>query len=86
MQVVTEGAPAAHVHGIVGDGCTELFGLIQRRTGPTIEITILSTRPAEAICSQIAKVYDAVIPLAGPFPGGAYVVSVNGVEAPFALP
>jgi hypothetical protein len=86
VQVVTEGAPAAHVRGIVGDGCTEISAVTQARTGASIEITILSTRPAEAICSQIAKVYDAVLPLTGPFPAGAYVVKVNGVEAQFALP
>ena len=86
VEVLLDAAPAAHVRGIVGDGCTELDGVTQARTGSAIEITILSRRPADAICTQIAKVYDAVLPLAGAFPSGPYVVTVNGVAAPFAVP
>jgi hypothetical protein len=86
VEVVLDAAPAAHVRGIVGDGCTELQGVTQARTGSAIEITILSRRPADAICTQLAKLYDALLPLAGPFPSGSYVVTVNGVAAPFAVP
>jgi hypothetical protein len=86
VEVVLDAAPAAHVRGVIGDGCTELDGVTQARTGSAIEITILARRPADAICTQIAKLYDALLPLAGPFPSGSYVVTVNGVAAPFAVP
>jgi len=86
VEVVLEGAPAAHVRGVIGDGCTEVSSVTQARTGAAIEITILGQRPSEAICTQIAKLYDAVLPLAGAFPAGVYVLKVNGVEATFALP
>jgi hypothetical protein len=86
VEVVLATPPSAHVRGIVGDGCTEISGVTQTRAAATIEITILSQRPADAICTQIAKLYDAVLPLAGPFPPGEYLLRVNGVEATFALP
>jgi hypothetical protein len=86
VEVLLAAAPSAHVQGILGDGCTELSAVTQARAGNAIEITILSRRPADAICTQIAKLYDAVLPLAGAFPSGQYVVTVNGVAAPFVLP
>ena len=48
-------------------------------------LTILSTRPEDAICSQIAKLYDATSALPGDFPPGEYVLRVNSVEKTFAI-
>jgi hypothetical protein len=78
--------PAAHVRGVLGDGCTGLAGVTTERSGNTVTLTILSTRPAEAICSQIAKLYDATLALPGDFPRGAYVLRVNSVEKTFSVP
>ena len=78
--------PAAHVRGVIGDGCTELSGVTTLRSGNTVTLTILSTRPEEAICSQIAKLYDATFALPGAFPSGAYVLRVNSVERTFSVP
>ena len=78
--------PSAHVRGVIGDGCTELAGVTTLRSGNAVTLTILSTRPEEAICSQIAKLYDATFALPGEFPPGAYVLRVNSVERAFAVP
>jgi hypothetical protein len=73
----------AHVEGVLGDGCTELHSLQQRRAGSVVVVTILNQRPRDAICTMIAKLYSADIPLEGQYPPGRYVVRVNGIERAF---
>ena len=73
----------AEVSGILGDGCSEFHSLEQVRTGNTVTITILRQRPRDAICTQIAKLYDEDIRLTGVYPPGDYLLSVNGFEKPF---
>jgi hypothetical protein len=80
------GAPAAHVTGVIGDGCSELHSVAQSRAGTTVTITVLRQRPRDAICTQIARLYDEVIRLEGSYPAGRYVVRVNGVERTFTTP
>ena len=46
-------------------------------------VSIRNTRPREAICTMIARLYKADIPLEGQYPAGQYVVRVNGVEKAF---
>jgi hypothetical protein len=75
---------AAHVRGVIGDGCSSLHSVDQARTGNTVVLTILRQRPANAICTQIARLYDDTIRLEGAFPPGAYVLNVNGTETSFA--
>ena len=73
----------AHVEGVLGAGCTELPSLEQSRTGNTVVVRILNERPREAMCTMIAKLYQADIPLDGQYPPGQYLVRVNGVERSF---
>ena len=83
---VMESSPpqaAAHVEGILGDGCSELHSQAQTRSGSTVTITLLRERPRDAVCSQIAKLYVADIPLEGQYPPGRYVVRVNDVVKDF---
>jgi hypothetical protein len=83
---VMESSPphaTAHVRGVLGDGCASFHSLEQQRSGSTVTVTILRERPRDAICTQVAKLYEADVPLQGSFPPGAYVVRVNGVEQPF---
>ena len=47
-------------------------------------VTILRERPREAVCTQIAKLYDDVIRLEGQFPPGDYLLRVNSVEKTFS--
>ena len=73
----------AHVQGILGDGCSELRSQSQARLGHLVLVTILRQRPRDAVCTQIAKVYVADIPLQGEYPPGQYVLRVNEVEKAF---
>ena len=87
--VVMETAPAAvaaHVRGVLGDGCSVLHSVSQKRSGNIALVTILRERPREAICTQVARLFDQSIPLQGPFPPGRYVVRVNDVEKLFDIP
>jgi hypothetical protein len=75
------------VRGVVGDGCTELIlPITQEREGALVQIRILRQRPADAICTQIAKLFDQVVPLLGEFPPGRYIVRVNDSEIAFSVP
>jgi len=83
---VMESSPpraTAHVQGVLGDGCASLHSEEQQRSGNTVTLTILRERPRDAICTQIAKLYDAEIALDGGFPPGQYLLRVNGVERAF---
>jgi hypothetical protein len=86
VDVVVASAPSAHVRGVIGDGCTELAGVTTSRSENRVTVTILSTRPEEAICIQIARLYDATLALPGDYPPGPYVLRVNSVEKTFTVP
>jgi hypothetical protein len=75
----------AHVTGIVGDGCSTLLPLEQSREGNLIAIAILRQRPKNAICTQIAKLFDQDIRLQGSFPAGRYTLRVNETLQPFEV-
>lgn len=77
---------SAHVQGLLGDGCASFHSLRQDRSANTITLTILGQRPREAVCIQIAQIYDADIPLEGQYASGRYVLRVNGVESTFTTP
>lgn len=75
------------VLGILGDGCTELLPPItQEREGSVTRVTILRQRPRDAICIEIAKLFDQVVPLVGEYPPGRYIVRVNTAELAFSVP
>ena len=87
VEVLLDGASAsAHVRGVIGDGCTELSFTTIDRGGARITVTIFAQRPADAICTQIAKLYAKVLRLPGDYPSGDYVLDVNGVVTAFSVP
>jgi hypothetical protein len=75
----------AHVRGIVGDGCSSVLPVEQKREGNTITLTINRQRPTDAICTQIAKIYEETIRLEGDFPVGEYTLKVNSVTQTFTV-
>jgi hypothetical protein len=75
-----------HVKGLIGDGCSELLPFAQTRSGNVVTLTIQRQRPEMAICTQIAKLFDQVIPLQGSFGPGEYAVRVNTTELAFSVP
>lgn len=75
----------AHVTGFIGDGCSSALPVEQKREGNTITLTINRQRPTDAICTQIAKIFDENIRLAGDFPPGEYTLKVNTVTQTFTV-
>jgi len=86
VEVILQGPPSAHVQGVVGDGCTQVSGTEIARQAAEITITILAQRPTDAICTQIARLYDETLRLPGEYPSGTYTLRVNGVERSFTIP
>lgn len=74
---------SARVRGFIGDGCSTIHSVEQSRSGNTVTVTILRQRPVNAICIQIALLYDQTIRLEGAFPPARYLLRVNGFETEF---
>jgi hypothetical protein len=73
------------VKGYLGDACTELNEITQRREDNTVYVHITTKRPRDAICAQVIKDVTERVPLEGGFLPGSYKVVVNGVEKEFEL-
>ncbi len=74
---------SARVRGVIGDGCSTLKSVTQARSGNAVTLTILRERPENAVCTQIALLYDETIPLEGSYPAGRYTLKVNSLEIAF---
>ncbi|MCA9991878.1 MAG: hypothetical protein H6666_06710 [Ardenticatenaceae bacterium] len=72
--------------GNLPDGCTRLEEPTIAQADTTFTISLPTSRPGDAVCTEALEPYDKVIPLdvAG-LPAGSYTVSVNGVSASFTL-
>jgi inhibitor of cysteine peptidase len=73
----------ALVRGSLSDGCTEIVAITQSRSGNTVNVTIATSRPRDAFCTQLVRPVEESVRLTGAFPPGDYVVEVNGVAKPF---
>jgi hypothetical protein len=73
------------VSGSLSDKCTTFHEATQVRNGNTIELTITTMRPKDAMCAQMIVTYSNTFPLEGDFPPGDYIVRVNGVEKSFKI-
>ena len=76
----------ATINGTLGDGCTSLNAITQKRTGNTFGVEVTTKRPAEAMCTMIAKLYNETISLdvAG-LSAGTYIVSAGTLSQTFKL-
>jgi inhibitor of cysteine peptidase len=72
--------------GYLADACTKMGEITQSRDGNTFNITIPTTRPADAACAEVITPFEEIIPLdvAG-LTAGTYTVNVNGVTDTFEL-
>jgi hypothetical protein len=71
-----DGRPQAYVEGELGDGCTFLESLSQRRSGNTFTLTVTAVRQGD-VCTQQMQYLDAWVALDGAFVPGAYRVRAN---------
>jgi len=84
--LTTPSGLGVHVQGVIGDGCSELLPIRQLREGSVVLISIERQRPRDAVCTQIARLYDDVVALEGEFLPGTYTVRVNTTELEFSIP
>lgn len=88
--VILESLPVqarAIVRGSLPDACTELGEITSVYEAGLFQITLKTTRPAEAVCAQMLAPFETsvTLPVDG-LPAAPYTVSANGVRARFALP
>lgn len=73
----------AIVTGELRDSCSKPGAISQQRQGKTVTVTILETRPPNAMCAQVITPYNVTIPLDGDFPPGEYTLNVNDFAVTF---
>ena len=72
--------------GNLRDGCTTLAEITQELQGSTFAVTIGTTRPADALCTEALVPFETTIALdVLGLKAGAYTVTVNGVSGTFTL-
>lgn len=77
---------SAIVKGTLGDGCTNLNAIEQKREGNTFTIDVTVKRPKDAMCTMIAKLLNETVPLdvAG-LKAGTYIVAAGTLSQTFTL-
>lgn len=74
------------IRGNLSDGCTTIAEIRQERTDSTFNLTIVTNRPADAVCTEALVPFAETISLdIHGLPAGAYTVSVDGQTATFSL-
>jgi len=81
---IKDGRVQAFVEGELGDGCTSLKGVNQRRSQNAIEITVTFRRQGE-VCTMIMQYLNEWVALDGPFEPGTYTVRANARVVQFRL-
>jgi hypothetical protein len=72
------------VQGELGDGCTTLQGITQRRVDNAIDLTVHASREGD-VCTMILRMLNEWVPIEGPTPPGKYVVNAGKIEARFEV-
>ncbi len=72
--------------GYLIDGCTEIDEILRERTDQTFQVTITTTRPADAMCTEALVPFEETFSLdVYGLPAGTYTVNVNGITGTFEL-
>lgn len=72
--------------GYLGDPCTTVSEVRQRRDGNTFRVTIATFRPDDQMCADVIVPLEQNIPLeVQGLKAGTYTVDVNGVTETFEL-
>jgi inhibitor of cysteine peptidase len=82
---VLEGTPASLLviaRGYLPDGCTSIDDTSWTQEGNTFNVTITTTRPADAMCTQALVPFEETVMISPPggVDPGTYTVMVNDVK------
>jgi len=76
-----------YIKGGLSDGCTTFHELETERSDNTIDITVTTERPKDAICAQVYGYFEKNVALGSDFISGeTYTVNVNDVTTSFEYP
>ncbi|MGB7339688.1 MAG: hypothetical protein WBC91_12415 [Phototrophicaceae bacterium] len=83
----TNDAATLLITGDLPDSCTEINEISQERIDDVIQITVTTTRPADAACATVLDSFeiDYTIETTG-LDDGTYTVDVNGITLTLTLP
>ncbi len=77
---------AAVVTGNLSDGCTEVEEVTSTRDANTFTVTVVTSRPVDAFCTQALVPFEERVTLdVLGLDQGTYAVEANGAEASFTL-
>jgi len=74
------------IRGYLPDSCSVLDLLTQEVVGDRIVVSVVTTRPADAVCTQALEPFEVTFPLdLSELTAGSYTIDVNGVEEVFVV-
>jgi len=75
-----------YIKGGLADSCTTFHDLTKQRSGNTINITVTTERPKDAICAQVYGFFDKNVSLGSEFTSGeTYTINVNDYTTSFVM-
>ncbi len=76
-----------YIQGGLADACTTFYEVETERSGNTIDITVTTQRPRDAICAQVYGYFEQNVALGSQFARGTtYIVNVNDMTTSFNYP
>ena len=76
-----------YIKGGLADSCTTFHEVKTESSGNTINITVTTERPKDAICAQVYGYFEKNVSLGSDFVRGeSYTVNVNDVTTSFKYP
>jgi inhibitor of cysteine peptidase len=75
-----------YIQGGLSDGCTTFHELKTERSGNTVNITVTTQRPRDAICTQVYGYFEKNVNLGSDFVSGqTYTINVNDKTTSFVM-
>ena len=75
-----------YIQGGLSDGCTTFHELKTERTGNTVNITVTTQRPRDAVCTQVYGYFEQNVNLGSDFIAGeTYTIKVNDKTTSFVM-
>lgn len=76
----------AELKGVLGDSCTSLGDVTQKRDGKLIRVSVKTQRPKDKMCAQVISELKTTIDIdTQGLDAGDHQVVVNGIIAPFKI-
>jgi len=75
-----------YIQGGLSDGCTTFHELKTERSGNTVNITVTTQRPRDAVCTQVYGYFEQNVNLGSDFVSGqTYTIHVNDKTTSFVM-